>query len=361
MNPMARVFCFVAVLFIHPQVARAVPVYLLTQNNALVTMDSATPGSASAPVAITGRGSFNIVGIDIRTTVQTNSPANPGVGSLWALGIDGADARIFVINPATAVATPVGPVLAGIDGSGSGDNGWFFGHNPGNDRFRMMNFINNYELNPNTITFTTQSDLINFPNPNGSAFETASFGQNPRLYLIEQAPNDSLHSATNIASGNYNVVGDTGLSFSIGSGLDIAGGTTLFAATVGGTANLYSLNRNTGAATLIGAINGNPTVRAITIAPVSFPPKLPVTIRAKGPKVINTAAALVTIKGTAKSKAGIKRVDFRVGKAKAKKANGKTRWTARVPVAPGPNKVTFRATGGNDVLSKPARVTIIRS
>lgn len=360
MKPLARLFVMFLVWAVNSQIARAVPVYLLTQNNSLVTMDSATPGGASAAVAITGLGSFDLVGIDIRTTVQTLSPANPGVGSLWALGVDGANTRLFVINPATAAATPVGPVLAGIDGSGSGDNGWFFGHNPGTDRFRLMNFTNNYELNPNTITFVTQSDLINFPNPNGSAFETASFGQNPRLFLIEQAPNDSLHSATNIASGNYSVVGDTGLSFSIGSGLDIADNTTLFAATVG-VANLYSLNRTTGAATLIGPINGNPTIRAITIAPTTFPPKLPVTIRAKGSKVINTSSALVTVKGIARSNAGIKRVDFRVGKAKAKKAKGTTRWTAKIPVKAGVNKVTFRATGGNDVISKPARVTIIRN
>jgi hypothetical protein len=356
----ARLLVAAAALSISSQFAGAVPVYLLTKNNSLVVMDSASPGAAAAPVAITGLGSFDLVGIDIRTTVQTISPANPGVGTLWALGVDGANTRLFVINPDGAAATPVGPVLTGINGSGSGDNGWFFGHNPGNDRFRLMNFINNYELDPNTLTFVTQTDLINFPNPNGSAFETASFGQSPRLFLMEQAPNDSLHSATNIATGNFAVVGDTGLSFSIGSGLDVAGNTMLFAATVG-VANLYTINRTTGAATLIGAISGNPTVRALTIAPTSFPPKLPVTIRAKGPKVINTSAALVTIKGTAKSASGIRRVDFRVGKAAAKKAKGKTRWTARIPVSPGANQVTIRATGGNDVVSKPARVTIIRN
>lgn len=359
MRSIARLLAVAAVLMLTPHV-RAVPVYLLTQDNLLVTMDSASPGTASAPVAITGRGTFNIVGIDVRTTVQTVAPANPGVGSLWALGIDGVNTQLFVINPATAVATPVGPVLTGIDGTGSGDNGWFFGHNPGNDRFRMINFVNNYELNPNTFTFVKQADLINFPNPNGSAFETASFGQNPKLYLIEQSPNDSLHSATNIASGNYTLVGDTGLSFSIGSGLDIAGNTTLFAATVGGTANLYSINRNTGAAALIDPINGNPTVRALTIAPPSFPPKLKVTIRTKGPKRIVTSRPAVKVRGTAKSLAGIKRVTYQVGKAKPKKARGKTRWNARVRVKLGRSRVAFRATGRNDVVSRPAFVRILR-
>lgn len=164
MSTVVRIVAVVIVSTLSAYIARAVPVYLLTQNNFLVTMDSASPSGASAPVAITGTGSFQIVGIDIRTTVQTVGAANSGVGSLWALGIDGANAQVFVINPATAVATPVGPVLSGIDGTGSGDNGWFFGHDPGSDRFRMMNFVNNYLLDPNTITYVQQSDLMGFPN-----------------------------------------------------------------------------------------------------------------------------------------------------------------------------------------------------
>lgn len=358
MSSIARLLAVVVALSISSQFAGAVPVYLLTQNNSLVTMDSASPGAASAPVAITGRGTFNIVGIDIRTTVQTISPANPGVGTLWALGVDGANTRLFVIDPATAVATPLGPVLTGIAG-GDGDNGWFFGHHPGQDRFRIMNAQNNYELNPNTGTFSQQTNLISNPNVNGSAFDTKSFGESSTIFFLNQVPVDSLSSSSNISTGNYGNVPVTGVTFSLGSGLDVAGNSMLFATTTA-VANLYSINRSTGTATLIGAINGNPTVRALTIAPASFPPKLPVTIRAKGPKVISTSAALVTIKGSAKSGAGIKRVDFRVGKAKAKKAKGKTRWTARVPVKPGANKVTIRATGGNDVVSKPARVTIFR-
>jgi len=359
MSLFVRFLAVVAAFSVSSRLARAVPVYLLTQNNSLVTMDSASPAAASAPAAITGRGSFNIVGIDIRTTVQTVNAANPGVGTLWALGIDGANARLFVINPATTVATSAGPVLTGINGSGSGDNGWFFGHNPGNDRFRMINFVNNYELNPNTLSFATQSDLNGFPNPNGSAFESASFGQSPDLFLIEQSPSDSLQRATNIASGNYTLVGNTGLSFSIGTGLDIAGGATLFAATVG-VANLYSINRNTGAAALIGAINGNPTIRAISIAPTNFPPKLAVSLRVKGAKRITTTSSAVLIAGTAKSRADIKRVDYQIETSKPKKAKGKTRWKARIRLNPGLNRVSFRATGGNDIISKPSRVRIFR-
>jgi hypothetical protein len=360
MKVIARLLALVAATsFILP--ASAETVYLLTQDNSLVTFDSASPGAAPAPVAVTGLGGFDLVGIDIRTTVQTRGAANPGVGSLWAIGVSGTNTRLFVINPTTAAAAPIGPVLTGIDGSGDGDNGWFFGHDPGNDRFRLINFNKNYELNPNTMTFVRQTDLTGNPNVNGSAFLTASFGQRPPIFFLRQGmATDLLSTSTNIASGAYAAVGSTGLDFTLGAGLDIAGGLTLMATPISGTANLYSINRNTGAATLLGAIGGNPSIRALTIRPASFPPRLPVVVKVSGPKRIVTSSAVARIRGTARSLAGIKRVDYRVGNAKPKRAQGAQRWTARVRVGPGSSRVSFRATGGNDVVSRPASVRIIR-
>lgn len=335
-------------------IARAVPCVLLTQTNELITFDSANPAGASAAVTITGLGSFDLVGIDVRSTIQSVGAANPGVGSLWALGVDGANTRIFIINPTTAVATPVGPVLAGIDGTGSGDNGWFFGHHPGTDRFRLINFKKNYELNPNTITFTPQTELTGNPNLNGSAFETASFGQASKIFFVEQT-GDALYTSPNIANGTYTHVGNTGLSFSLGAGLDIVDNTTLFATTVGGSATLYSVNRSTGVATLIGAINGNPAIRALTIQPTAA-----VILKVKGKKKFTTSSRVKKLRGTASSQAGIKQVDVRIKKGKIKKAKGTTRWSARVKLKPGLNRVTVQATGNNLILSKPARVKIIR-
>lgn len=348
-----RFLTLVVGTFLSAQIAGAVPVYLLTQNNSLVTMDSANPGAATAAVAITGQGAFTIVGIDVRTTVQTTGAANPGVGSLWALGVNGANTQMFVINPATAVATTVGPVLMGITG-GDGDNGWYFGHDPGRDRFRIMNAQNNYELNPNTITFVPETNLTGNPNVNGSAFESKSFGEASNIVFLNQVPVDSLSSSSTIAAGTYNNVTVTGVAFSLGSGLDIAGDTTLFATTAG-VANLYTINRGTGAATLIGAINGNPTVRAITM------PSVAVTIKVKGPKRIVTSASSFTVKGTAASLTGIDSVEYRIGKAKAKQAKGTTRWRARVRLNPGSNRISFTAIGSNAIDSRPARVTILRN
>lgn len=170
--------------FLRAPSAQALTVYLLSDSNGLTTFDSDNPAIAPpVPTPISGLGAFDLVGIDVRTTVQTLSPANPGVGSLWAMGIQGTDAQFFVINPATHVATPVGPVIPGIEGV-DGPNAWYFAHDPGRDRFRLINFTNNYELNPNTMSVVKQADLVGFHNVNGSAFETVSYGQNAKMFFL---------------------------------------------------------------------------------------------------------------------------------------------------------------------------------
>lgn len=341
--------------------AVAVPCVLLTRSNEIITLDSNTPGTTSGAIPVTGLGAFELVGIDVRTTVQTVGGANPGKGTVWGFAVDGtsSNGRVFVINTTTGAATAITAVLPGFT-LGSGTNAWVFAHNPGTDRFRLMNFTSNYEFNPNTGTLSTQTDLQDFPNSNGSAFETASFGQNPAIFFVDQAMNDSLFTSATIQNGNYSPVGETGLSFGSGVGLDIFGPLMLLAADDAGTARLYSVNRTTGAATVIGAIGGNPMIRALTILPTTLPPTLKVTCKVKGPKRIATTSPSVTIRGTAKSLAGIKRVDYKVGKGKSRKARGKNRWSANVKVKPGTNVVLFRATGNNLIRSKPAKVTIVR-
>lgn len=350
--------------FLRAPSAQALTVYLLSDSNGLTTFDSDNPAIAPpVPTPISGLGAFDLVGIDVRTTVQTLSPANPGVGSLWAMGVQGTDAQFFVINPATHVATPVGPVIPGIEGV-DGPNAWYFAHDPGRDRFRLINFTNNYELNPNTMSVVKQADLVGFHNVNGSAFETVSYGQNAKMFFLSQVPSDSLHTSSNIASGGNSLIGALGIGdFPAGAGLDIYQDTMLLAAIpVPLTLSLYTVNRSTGAANLLGLIGlGTGTVRAIAIAPLTFPKKLPVNLKVKGKKKLETLSSSVKLKGTAKSKAGIKRVEYKGGKVKKfKKAKGKARWKARVRLKPGRNVIKIRAIGNNDVRSKVKKVRVIR-
>ncbi len=65
-----------------------------------------------------------------------------------------------------------------------------------------MNFQDNYEYNPNTGVLTTQTSFSTFPNSNGSAFETASFGQNPEIFFVDQ-DGDRLFTSSAIQNGSY--------------------------------------------------------------------------------------------------------------------------------------------------------------
>src|SRR6267142_5225241 len=75
-----------------PAPVRAELIIGLTNANALVTFDSATPGTVSAPISITGIGSETLFDIDIR-------PADKQLYGLSSAG------RIYTINQTTGAAT----------------------------------------------------------------------------------------------------------------------------------------------------------------------------------------------------------------------------------------------------------------
>lgn len=89
---------------------------------------------------------------------------------------------------------------------------------------------------------------IGFVTP-GLAFDSNS----EILYGLESAPEDRLHTI-DPDTGTPTVVGDTGLSTTVPSGLafDPETGTLFVTATTGISADLYTLNTSTGAATLVG-------------------------------------------------------------------------------------------------------------
>jgi len=75
----------------------------LTSQNSLISFDSTTPGTISAPVSITGiLGGDTLVGIDRRPSTGANN------GFLYAFGVNtGTGAgRIYTLNTTTGLATP---------------------------------------------------------------------------------------------------------------------------------------------------------------------------------------------------------------------------------------------------------------
>ena len=77
------------------------PLVALTATNTLVRFDAATPGTVSAPLAISGlQPARAVVGIDVR----------PLTGELFAVGVTGTSGRVLRIDPATGAATAPGAV-----------------------------------------------------------------------------------------------------------------------------------------------------------------------------------------------------------------------------------------------------------
>jgi hypothetical protein len=116
--------------------------------NHLVLFDTASPGTASPPVAVSGLGPReNLVGIDIR----------PQNGVLYGLTADGAGAvRLYAVDLRTAVATPLTPAPARFDDGAGGPvpvagTRFGVGFDPTADRLRVVTDAGfNFRLDPNT-------------------------------------------------------------------------------------------------------------------------------------------------------------------------------------------------------------------
>src|SRR2546423_565157 len=82
-------------LIFGPSQAQAQSIIGLTSQNSLISFSSATPGTTTAPVAITGlQTGETILGIDLR-------PVN---GLLYGVG---STSRLYTLNPTTGAATAI--------------------------------------------------------------------------------------------------------------------------------------------------------------------------------------------------------------------------------------------------------------
>ncbi len=249
--------------------ASALAVYGLTDANALVRFDSASPGTINNTVAVTGLNSgATLLGIDFR-------PAN---GQLYGVS---SDSRLYTINLSSGVATAIGSAGAfTLNGTSFG-----FDFNPVPDRIRVTsNADQNLRLNQNTgalqgtdtsLAYALgDSNAPNNPNIVGSAY-TNSFSGTPTttLFGIDSAL-DILVTQNPPNAGTLNTVGSLGFDTSDQVGFDIFFfGNQAFASltAVGGSSSFYSINLGTGAATAIGAIGSGLLISDIAIQQVPEP------------------------------------------------------------------------------------------
>ena len=125
--------------------ASAATLYAVTGTNTLLQFDSATPGTITRTVAITGllTGSERLLGIDFR----------PRTGQLFAVTIQTAAAAsglliAYRVNPSSGVATFVGLIPNTVPTAANVASGFDF--NPTVDRIRIVNTSDgNFRVNPN--------------------------------------------------------------------------------------------------------------------------------------------------------------------------------------------------------------------
>ena len=253
-------------------------VYALTANNALISFNASTPNTVISNTAITGlpQGE-NLVGIDFR----------PRTNQLFALS---SASRIYTLNLTTGAATAVGttaftPALAGTS--------FGFDFNPVPDRIRVTSDTDqNLRLNPDTGAVAATDTVLSFmtgdanaaANPNivGAAYtnsfagptSTTLYGIDSNLdILVRQGSVGGAPDSPN--NGKLNTVGTLGIDTTDQVGFDIVAPNdvayaSLTSAGASGS-SLYSINLNTGAATLVGAIGSSQIIRDIAI-PATFIP-----------------------------------------------------------------------------------------
>lgn len=248
-------------------VARAEPIYAVTQQGFLVSWDSSTPSTLLSGVAIQGlQSNETLVGIDFR----------PADNVLYGLG---SFSRLYTIDVSTGVSTLVGdPNLftPKLNGSNFG-----FDFNPVVDLIReVSNVEQNLRLNPNTGGVAAVDTALAYAaadpnfgvNPNVSHAAYANNVPNAvstTLYTID-AGLDVLAIQSPPNAGTLNTVGSLGINVTELGGFDISGVTGIAYAALqpnnSAETFFYTIDLSSGSASLVGKVSGGLLITAMTVA-----------------------------------------------------------------------------------------------
>jgi hypothetical protein len=240
---------------------RAETIVALTSGNRLLSFDHATPGTITSTLQLTGlQPGETLLGLDFR----------PATGGLYALG---STSRLYLLDTTTGEAKLVGLMAftPALNGTRFG-----FDFNPAVDRIRVTSDADqNMRLNPDTGAVAGTDTNLQFaasdvnagvnPNVVGSAYSNNFIGatitvlydidSNVNALLIQNPPN----------GGTLNTMGSLGFDVADEVGFDISGVSGAAYASL--STNLYSINLQSGLATLIGGIGGpGPVALIVDIA-----------------------------------------------------------------------------------------------
>lgn len=249
----------------------------VTDDNTVVTFDSADPANLLSGVAVSGLASNEFIeGIDFR----------PTTGDLYAVGSFG---NVYTLNQTTGAAT-LQFNIGVLDGSSFGVD-----FNPAADfggasSLRVVSNTNqNLAVNVDTGIATVATDVFNpngaTPNIVGEAYTNAVPGGIPGgvggppgtvQYAIDSGSDTLSIQAFN--AGTLTLVGGLGVDSNAELGFDIWAngiGNNIGYATIvptgGSVSHLYEINLTTGIATDLGQINGGIVVPNISATPIPEP------------------------------------------------------------------------------------------
>lgn len=256
--------------------------FAVTSSNRLMSFNSATPGTSSA-VAIAGlRANENIVGFDLR-------PGGSPAGQLIAVGNQGG---VYTIDPNSGTATLKSSMVA--DPSDTTDpytalSGTRVSIDVNNvvDQLRIVT-NSGQNLRVNMDTGATFSDtMLTVSGVRSSSVTEVAYTNNfssacrTTVYYLDTT-DDRLLTSPNASGGVLTTVGALTVNAAAMTGFDIAtaaDGTqsAVAALTVANVTSLYTIDLNTGAATLvaaIGALNSGETVLGLARpTPATTPPQ----------------------------------------------------------------------------------------
>ncbi|MEJ7668291.1 MAG: DUF4394 domain-containing protein [Casimicrobiaceae bacterium] len=182
-----RAIATVLVLFGFASAAQAELIVGLRTDNALITFDSATPGTTTAPVSVTGLVlGDTLVGIDFRPSLGPNN------GLLYTVGVNSSNGsgRIYTLNTTTGVATLVSTLAADpadtvVPFPFTTAIGSFFGvdFNPVVDRLRV---VSNSDQN---LRINVDNGLVQLDVPLAYVAGDPNFGDNPLVASVAYSNN----------------------------------------------------------------------------------------------------------------------------------------------------------------------------
>lgn len=260
--------------------------------NGLVSFDSATPGTVSAVVSVTGlQLNESLIGIDYR----------PFTGVLYGVGNLN---NLYTINPTTGAVLSATALTAASGSTFAGLSGTFFGFdfNPVPDLLGMpslrviSNTNQNLRINVNAVGIgqvNTDSTIT----PTGLSIVGSAYSNNDTnpstgttLFGLSSNAN-SLVQASNANLGTYVTVDPLGIDPSSFVGFDISSSGNAFAGLILDSmapANLYAIDylsaagTNANRATLIGTVGLASTFNLTGIAVVVTPVPEPATVAMMG-------------------------------------------------------------------------------